>query len=158
MITWILDTTRRWIFNRNRYIYRYWNGRKMVAGDPVILYRGLMLHDDYRGEIDFDMMKFDAKREEITIKLANVFRDVFSVLPPEEGGLTVLECLNELKAFVAFSGIQKKSTESTLTLPPLTGWEHSHDFHQETSTSDDLASCSTSNESKSGTESESPAE
>ena len=85
-------------------------------------------------------MKVDALREKIIGKVAGVTRCVFGVGIVEERGLTELECLDLLKAFILYSGFQKKSGEEMQTLPSISEPESSDDSTPEQSTSDASAS------------------
>lgn len=129
----------RWLFNRNRYVFKFWNGHRTVYADPMVLWRSLQQHEDFR-EDDFKLMKVDALREKIIGKVAGVTRCVFGVGTVEERGLTELECLDLLKAFIAYSGFQKKSGEQNLFSRPSTEPTVSGDSIQEQSTNDDSAS------------------
>jgi hypothetical protein len=131
-----LTIFRRWLFNRSRFIFTYWNGNRIVTGDPMTIWRALQQHEDFR-EDDFKLMKVAALRDRTIGKLAGIVRDVFSVKTPDAGGLTELECIDLLKAFLVYSGFQKKSTEQTPTLQPITEQKHSDDLQTpETNTSD----------------------
>lgn len=135
MINWF----KRWLFNRNRYVFKFWNGHRTVYADPMVLWRTLQQNEDFR-EDDFKLMKVDALREKIIGKVAGVTRSVFGVGTVEERGLTELECLDLLKAFIAYSGFQKKSGGESLFLQPSTEPEVLEDSTPEQSTNDDSAS------------------
>ena len=135
MINWF----KRWLFNRNRYVFKFWNGHRTVYADPMVLWRTLQQNEDFR-EDDFKLMKVDALREKIIGKVAGVTRSVFGVGTVEERGLTELECLDLLKAFILYSGFQKKSGEEMQTLPSIAEPESSDDSTPEQNTSDASAS------------------
>lgn len=109
-----MDFLKRWFFNRQRFIFSYWNGKKTVKADPMVLWRTLQQCDDFREE-DFKMLSVEATRNETVAKLANVVRSVFSIPSLDEGGLTELECLGVMNSFIAYSGFQKKSGEQMQT-------------------------------------------
>jgi len=135
----MLNFARRWLFNRNRFIFAYWNGQKIVKGDPMVLWRSLQQHEDYR-EDDFKLIQVEALRNKIIGKLSGVVREVFNIKPAEEGGLTELECLDTLRAYIEYSGFQKKSGEETQTLPSTTEQESLPEQTAEQNTSGDSAS------------------
>ena len=135
MPNWFL----RWLFNRNRDIFKYFNCQRVVKADPLVLWRALQQNEDYRQE-DFKLLKAPALRNEIIGKLAGIVRQVFGVQLPEDGGLTELECLELLQSFILYAGLQKKSTEPMPTLPETTEPEHSDESIQPQSTSDDSES------------------
>ena len=85
-------------------------------------------------------MKVDALREKIIGKVAGVTRSVFGVGTVEERGLTELECLDLLKAFISYSGFQKKSGEGNLFSQPSTEPTALDDSTQQQSTNEDSAS------------------
>jgi hypothetical protein len=131
----ILNLIRRWIFNRNRYIYRFWNGQRIVLGDPMVLWRDLNAHEEYR-EDDLKLVAVEGLRDKIIGKLAKVFRDVFHVQQVGDGGLTELECVEELARFLEYSSVQKKSTELT----PISSPSMEQEFLDESATSSDTVS------------------
>lgn len=103
----MFNFVRRWLFNRNRFIFVYWNGQKIVKGDPMVFWRSLQQHEDYR-EDDFKLIQVEGLRNKIFGKLSGVVRDVFGIKTAEEGGLTELECLDILRSYIEYSGFQKK--------------------------------------------------
>jgi hypothetical protein len=135
----MINLILRWLFNRNRYVFKFWNGHRTVYADPMVLWRSLQQHEDFR-EDDFKLMKVDALREKIIGKVAGVTRSVFGVGTVEERGLTELECLDLLKAFISYSGFQKKSGEGNLFSQPSTEPTALDDSTQQQSTNEDSAS------------------
>jgi hypothetical protein len=135
----MINLILRWLFNRNRYVFKFWNGHRTVYADPMVLWRSLQQHEDFR-EDDFKLMKVDALREKIIGKVAGVTRSVFGVGTVEERGLTELECLDLLKAFISYSGFQKKSGEENLFSQPSTEPTALDDSTQQQSTNEDSAS------------------
>ena len=135
----MINLILRWLFNRNRYVFKFWNGHRTVYADPMVLWRSLQQHEDFR-EDDFKLMKVDALREKIIGKVAGVTRIVFGVGTVEERGLTELECLDLLKAFIAYSGFQKKSGEQNLFSQPSTEPTALDDSTSEQSTNEDSGS------------------
>jgi len=135
----MINLILRWLFNRNRYVFKFWNGHRTVYADPMVLWRSLQQHEDFR-EDDFKLMKVDALREKIIGKVAGVTRSVFGVGTVEERGLTELECLDLLKSFIAYSGFQKKSGEENQFSQPSTEPTALGDSTSEQSTNDDSGS------------------
>ena len=135
----MINLILRWLFNRNRYVFKFWNGHRTVYADPMVLWRSLQQHEDFR-EDDFKLMKVDALREKIIGKVAGVTRSVFGVKTVEERGLTELECLDLLKSFIAYSGFQKKSGEGNLFSQPSTEPTVLGDSTSEPSTKEDSGS------------------
>jgi len=131
----MINLFKRWLFNRSRYVFKFWNGHRTVYADPMVLWRALQQHEDFR-EDDFKLMKVEALRNKIIGKVAGVTRSVFGVGTVEERGLTELECLDLLKAFIAYSGFQKKSGEEMPTLPSTVEPKSSVDSTPEPSTND----------------------
>jgi|688.fasta_scaffold183078_3 hypothetical protein len=135
----MLNLFKRWLFNRSRYVFKFWNGHRTAVADPMVIWRALQSNEDFR-EDDFKLMKREELRDKIIGKVAGITREVFELKPVHEGGLTELECLDLLKAFMLYSGFQKKSGEQMQTSQPLTESELSDDSTAEPSTSDDSAS------------------
>lgn len=135
----MINLLKRWLFNRSRYVFKFWNGHRTVYADPMVLWRALQQNDDFR-EDDFKLMKVDALRNGIIAKVAGVTRVVFGVGTVEERGLTELECLDLLKAFIAYSGFQKKSGEAMPTLQSTVGQQSSDDSTNEQNTNADSGS------------------
>lgn len=135
----MLNLLKRWLFNRSRYVFKFWNGHRTVYADPMVLWRALQQNEDFR-EDDFKLMKVDALQNKLIGKVAGVTRSVFGVGTVEERGLTELECLDLLKAFIAYSGFQKKSGEQMQTLPSIAEPESSDNSTPEPSTSGDTES------------------
>lgn len=131
----MINLFKRWLFNRSRYVFKFWNGHRTVYADPMVLWRALQQHEDFR-EDDFKLMKVDALRNNLIGKVAGVTRSVFGVGTVEERGLTELECLDLLKAFIAYSGFQKKSGEEMPTLQSIADQKSSDDSTPKQNTSD----------------------
>lgn len=129
----------RWMFNRHRDIFSYFNGQRVVKGDPLVLWRALHQHEDY-AESDFKLLKAPALRDQIIAKLAGVVRQVFAVKVPDEGGLTEMECLDLLQSFILYAGLQKKSTGQTQTSPSTADQEYSDDSINAPNMNDDSGS------------------
>jgi hypothetical protein len=135
----MLNFFKRWLFNRSRYVFKFWNGHRTVFADPMVIWRALQSNEDFR-EDDFRLMKVEALRDKIIGKVAGITREVFELKSVHDGGLTELECLDLLKAFMIYSGFQKKSGDRMQTSQPPMESELSGDSTAEPSTSDDSAS------------------
>jgi len=120
---WII----RWVFNRNRRIYRFWDGRNRRAADPMVVYQRLLSCDDFDLETTPQLAEAgDLNSAEIT---AEAVRFAFD-LPTFDGwqGLTILECMDLLGVYLAYLLALKKnirrspttshSTDSLADLPP----------------------------------------
>lgn len=139
MISFLLNAIRRWYWNRQRYIFRYWNGTRIVLGDPLVLYRNLMAHPDFTEE-DFKLLEVDSLRQKIISKLAGISREIFGFKLADDGGLTDLECFSELQAFRLYTGMQKKSIGQSQTSPEPTDTPPSQDSAHRTSMNEDSGS------------------
>lgn len=135
----MINLFKRWLFNRSRYVFKFWNGHRTVYADPMVLWRALQQNEDFR-EDDFKLMKVDALQNKLIGKVAGVTRSVFGVGTVEERGLTELECLDLLKAFIAYSGFQKKSGDQMPILPSIAEPESSDNSTPKQNTSDDMES------------------
>lgn len=135
----MLNFIKRWLFNRSRYVFKFWNGHRTAFADPMVIWRALQSNEDFR-EDDFKLMKVEALRDNLIGKVASITREVFELKPFAEGGLSELECLDLLKAFMMYSGFQKKSGDRMQTSPQDMEPEHSDDSTAEQNTSDDSAS------------------
>jgi hypothetical protein len=122
---------------KERAIFRYWNGKRHVWGDPVLLYERLATETggDLVGLLD----KADGKIElppELTLeqqenartalkaqaneRIRDAVRSAFGMAPwnpeaekPEDAGATAQECDDALDALYAFFDDQKKSAGDT---------------------------------------------
>lgn len=96
---------------KERMIYVYFDGRKDVKADPMILYRRLM---DRRMELSSDIKaafsgspKFAAKAY---TKMIDNIREIFQVKPLDEGGLTEPEAGDLLAHFMDWTEDLKKNS------------------------------------------------
>lgn len=151
----VADLVRRVWFSRSRMIFKYWDGRRTRLADPMVIYRELMANDEFKMD-DLKMITVKDLFPKIVGRLAKVSRDVFKLKTVEEGGLTDMEAVQNLRAFIEYSGLQKKSTESPPTSPQCTEQTVSQDSQDVSDTNEPSASCSTLTESPSGMPSESP--
>lgn len=109
-----------WLFS-TRQIFRYWDGVRRRAIDPIAACRALFAHPTYNPETHPALVDLgDDNAREIMLQAG---RDVFGVQPftLEHGGLTEDETLNLMVAFAEYMAGLKKSTNLTLTSPEPTG-------------------------------------
>lgn len=143
MLQWL----RNRLAERQRLIFRYWDGRRIHRGDPLVLYRGLKNHEEF--DYDSHLAAHDNGDDDATAVCARAVCDVFGVEPlSDEGGLTENERLALLKTFTEYVLGLKKSTSPppTMSTPTSGGPEES-----ERTTSLPAGSTSTSAEQSSGT-------
>jgi hypothetical protein len=143
----MLNWFRRIVHRKTQNVFVYWDGRIVRRGDPIVLWRNLLAHEDYR-EDDFEFLKVESLRLKSAGTLSSVCRDVFGILPSDDGGLTELECIQILKSFRVYAGLQKKSGDLSQTSQQSTDTQVSPDAGEETNTNDDSESTSTSNGSR----------
>lgn len=105
---------------RERMIYTYFDGKKEVKVDPLILYKKVLQN---RAEISINSSvansasKDNQKAQE---DLLQNIRDIFNLKPLAEGGLTEIETLGVLDHFLIYTETIKKNssllqTSSTYT-------------------------------------------
>lgn len=135
----MLNFIRRWLFNRSRYVFSYWNGSRIVKADPMVLWRAMQQHEDFREE-DFRLMQVEALRSEMLHKISGVVSQVFSIALPDKGGLTEMECMDVLRSYIEYTGFQKKSGGLTQTWQQPTDQPVSPDLMPEQSMNDDSES------------------
>lgn len=120
----------RWLFGkrktydiyhpRERMIYHYFDGQKVVHADPLQLERKLM---DVGPELSIDMKvaksisKDAAKAHTEMVKKC---REIFNVKSVEEGGLTELETVLLLEHYLAYTDEVKKNWSRIVTPPTAT--------------------------------------
>lgn len=98
-----------------RLIYRYFDGKRTVKADPLILYKRLM-------EVSPEL-SIDAKVSLSDLKDAPKAHDaliakvqkIFDLKPLCDGGLTQVEAINLLVHFIEYTGMLKKNSS-----PPAT--------------------------------------
>ncbi len=107
-----------WPFRR-RLLFRYHNGRRRIAADPVVLYRRVLQEAD---ELSVLASAFDAQKEpeatEFVEKLAGIFG--LSRWDPHRGeGLTDFEVLDVFRRFNAMLQEVRERFFSGSTPPPV---------------------------------------
>ncbi len=134
---------------RNKRIFRFWNGSKMVGIDPIEAFRKLDAHSEF----DFDSIGFrmeEGDLEAIRI-VCDAAQQTFGVKPwgvdasGRESGLTIEEQIELVGQFCAYCAELKKNIALSPTQRPSTAPETS----QTSSMSDFADSGSTSTDPKS---------
>lgn len=108
--------------DRQREIFRYWDGSQYRRCDPVDALIRLQSHPEYNYREHPDRVdQGDQNATEITCRAV---RDAFGVQQFDENsgrGLTIRETLELLSVFVLYLESLKKSIESPVILPSATG-------------------------------------
>lgn len=93
-----------------RILYRYFDGEKEVAGDPLALYKQFIACSKDLVPI---MNEADtlAAQGQMYDKLITLLRKIFKLKAFEEGGLTDIEVLFLFDNFLEFCGTKKKESE-----------------------------------------------
>lgn len=100
-----------------RMIFRYFNGSKTVAADPLVLYKRMM---EVWPELSIDInVSISPLKEapEAHNKAVQKIRKIFAVGTLEEGGLTDVECFQILEQFQTYSGWVKKNSRVSAIQP-----------------------------------------
>ena len=107
---------------KEKEVFRFYNGEKMVRADPLVLYKRLMdkgpeLH------IDLKVSVSASKDAEVAHKaLDRKIREVFNLSPLVDGidatnTLTETQTVELLTAFITYCGFQKKNMNTSAILP-----------------------------------------
>jgi hypothetical protein len=102
---------------KERLLYRYFDGQKKVSADPMILYCRLMeVGTDLKYDID---VTYSASNDKLKAreKMIGKIHKIFSLKPYEEGGLTQGEAENLLVDFVDWCEALKKNGPNSPTSP-----------------------------------------
>lgn len=118
MLNWL----RRILINRQRAVFRFWDGAKMRRIDPMVVYYALCEHPEFDWEktpllIDVDDTQIMLPAMQMT---AAAVRSSFLVGSLEQGGLTDGECVQLLTAFNRYMLALKKSASPLATSPEST--------------------------------------
>lgn len=100
---------------RERTIYRYWDGQRNVAADPMTLYRKVM---EVGPELKIDLTVADSPSKdagEAHMRAVDKLKAIFSVKGLAEGGLTEAEMLDLLDHFMSFCEALKKNSRTPPT-------------------------------------------
>ena len=115
MLSWLLDFLRRWIIERRRAIFRYWDGRRLRKIDPMAVLRALRADKNYDQAVHLPQV--DAGDEEAIRITANAVRSAFGAPAFADGGLSELELCGVLVDFLTFLATLKKSTDTPQNSP-----------------------------------------
>lgn len=121
----MLNFIRRIYANRQRAIFRFWDGTRKRGVDPILVVRALESHPEFNWEVDPQLIEMeDADREAADgafARIADATRMAFGI-PLFDGkhGLTEGELLNLLGFFVGYLNALKKNTSTPLTSPEPT--------------------------------------
>lgn len=105
---------------KERKIYRYWNGKKYVEADPMVLYKRMM---EVKGDLTADQklarsISKDALKGH-TAMLTKI-RNIFEVDKYEDGGLTEAETSDLLDHFMIYCHWVKKNSSPSAISPEAT--------------------------------------
>lgn len=104
---------------KQRRIYSYFNGEKMVVVDPMHQYKAVM---EKGPDIAIDLKVSNSISKDANKSHENLIktvRGIFNVKPLAEGGLTDLEAIELLDHFLVYCGeIKKKQNLSVMSWNP----------------------------------------
>lgn len=114
---------RRLPLGEDRFIFRYWDGRRQRRADPLEVFRGFFSHPNFDLETDPDLVFAEDLRIslEASARLTTAVRDILQVPPFAEGGLTEAECLRLWQDFFAYTHAVKKNGSGPPTSPDNMG-------------------------------------
>lgn len=138
----LLNWLRHRIAERKRRIFRFSDGHRITAVDPIEIAIGLSEHKTYLPEYLKGAVDGDKESQRIVAQAAC---DVFGVLPFDNGqGLTVAERIELMVLFDLYLLTVKKNIAASQT--PLNSSESTSEPSSETTTSDMSASGATGND------------
>lgn len=130
-----------------RMIYSYFDGQRIVKGDPLVLYKEVMA---VRGDLAVDMRVSTSPMKGADIahsKVVGTIRKIFNLSPLDKGGLSELETIALLDHFLVYTeAVKKNSSPSQTSSTPTADFTSSSPPNPPISPSSD--SGSTENESK----------
>lgn len=122
MLQRLKDLVARLTGRRNhRAIFRYWDGSRQRACDPVLALIAIETDEEFR--LDQHPQQVDEGDIEATRIMVRMVERVFRVKPfdePTESGLTVSECLALYTRFCDYVESLKKTTGTSPTQPSPT--------------------------------------
>ena len=145
----MLNFLRRWVFNRSRQIFRFWDGYCMRGADPIVVLRALLQDPQFDADIHVtaaEAGQLDAR--DITIAATRRALGV-SAWSESTPGLTDMETWTLLVQFLAYCESLKKSGSLFPNLPVPTEPLPSEDAASAAGTNALSDSGSTLNESNS---------
>lgn len=101
--------------NENRRIFKFWDGQRWTTVDPMVAYRGITGHKDYRSVEDPQLA--EAGDDEAIQRMVQCARDVFAVKPYDGAtgeGMTEGETVDLMVSFSLYLGELKKNTSPSL--------------------------------------------
>lgn len=128
---------RRWVWNRRRLIFRFYNGSKVVAVDPITIATELHEHKEYLPKYLEDAAKGDVEAQRI---VANTACEVFGVTRFDgyKSGMTVAERIDLMFKFDTYLLALKKNI-NPLLIPQTSTASTSQGFKQPTTS--DMSDC-----------------
>lgn len=106
----------RWLFGgrqASRQIFRFWDGQRDRAADPLVIYRAIETDPQFNVEVDSALL--EAGDSEATVRAVGAVQRAFGVKDFDHGGLLESEALALLVEFYEFLALLKKSTSDTPT-------------------------------------------
>lgn len=112
-----------WPFRKTqREIFRYWDGLRWRAIDPMVVFRSMSSHPEFNPEVHIPLLASDnleLQQQAAPIAVAAT-RQIFGIeafADGHEGGLTELETLAVLNDFCEFADGLKKNGNGQQTSP-----------------------------------------
>jgi len=102
---------------KERMIFQFWNGQKMVSGDPLVLFKRM---SDVGPELAIDIKVSSSPSKDASKAHNNVvdkIRGIFGVQSLEQGGLSELETLQLLDTFLLYCDRVKKNSSQSVIWP-----------------------------------------
>lgn len=112
MFNWL----SRWLINRRRRIFRFWDGKQWRYVDPLVMWRGIMTHPEFDPETTGPA--FDRGDESAWHVVLRCTQHVFGITSFSERGkpgLTEQETILLFKRFLAYCDDLKKSMQTIPT-------------------------------------------
>lgn len=100
-----------------RTIFRFWDGRRWRAVDPIPVYRALCETPGFHPEESLEALRGpdESLVLDATKTVSEAVRSAFDIKPLDAGGLTETECLSLYADFREYLGPLKKSTGPNLS-------------------------------------------
>lgn len=119
MFGWLFPSSDpTFIPEKQRNIYRYFNGVKVVASDPMEIYRAIMdVAGDLEGDIQvaFSAFKLKGAAEAHNNMIAKL-HSIFKINHLKDGGLTDMECVDLLNHFLDFCNKIRNQFENVVDM------------------------------------------
>lgn len=118
---------RRRMESRRRAVFSFWDGHCVRRCDPMVVIRSLKSHPTFDWSTTPKLLT--SSNEELALEAMSLtvdaVRTAFAIAPPNADGvgLTELECVDLLSAFVGYLGTVKKKANTTQTWPTSTELE-----------------------------------